>query len=554
MIYEGAFRMPASTYGSSSLNYSEGPIAYNGSRNSIYIVGHSHHQSIAEFAIPKLVNSYDVSALNMTDDPIQVFCTVLDRSTGGNSQNINRIGGMCTSPNGDGGSFLLVNAYEYYDAPGDNSHTTITVMSPDDLIASEVKGFYQYEGGAGHTSGWISEIPDEWQSLLGGSHITGQSSGIPIISRTSVGPSAFVFTPSDFFDDQQMDSVVSTIPLLDFSLSDPLHEDLSNAGLDNDLWTHLSRATYGMIIPNTRTYMTIGYSGGHDSGVCYKCTQDNGNLCGGYCAPMSNDYYQYYWLWDMQDLVDVKNGLIIPYDVRPYDYGELATPFQNGNRQIGGASFDSENGILYLSIQKADREQGTYSNPPVIVAYSFAESVLPVQIVEFEGSTSGTLTNLFWQTEQEYQVDKYIIQSQVDNEWLSIDSVYSYGNSVSGGKYHHVLKDSEAAGTYYRLKVVDYNGDISYSKIILVDGSENMAEELMIFPNPAINNISVISAGLELESLNIYSLDGNNLISRRPIYSNSIEMDISLLRAGIYFIVVKTKGGKFFRRKLVINK
>ena len=178
------------------MNYSEGPIEYNTNNHSLFIVGHSHHQAIAEFAIPQLVQSGNINDLNMAANPIQEFSTVLNRTSGGNPQNINRIGGMelISGPNG---WELIVNAYEYYDAPADNSHATMVIRNPKNLASSNIAGFYEFEGSSGHTSGWISPIPAEWQSSLGATYITGQSSGIPIISRTSVGPSAFAFDPLD---------------------------------------------------------------------------------------------------------------------------------------------------------------------------------------------------------------------------------------------------------------------------------------------------------------------------------------------------------------------
>ncbi len=117
--YEGAFRVPSSSFGDSNMNYSEGLLEYNADRNSIYIVGHSHHQAIAEFALPSLVKSTTVSALKMAAAPLQNFSTVLDRVSGGNPQSINRIGGMeyVVGPNGPE---LLINGYEYYDGPRRN--------------------------------------------------------------------------------------------------------------------------------------------------------------------------------------------------------------------------------------------------------------------------------------------------------------------------------------------------------------------------------------------------------------------------------------------------
>ena len=248
-------------------------------------------------------------------------------------------------------------------------------------------GYYQFQGGAGHTSGWLSPVPSEWVDTLGGTWITGQSSGIPIISRTSVGPSAFAFDPAAIVDSlPNPPNSVPTTKLLDFSLANPLAADLDNSSDTNNVWTHLSRATYGVVLPGTRTYATFGHSGGHGpQGVCYKCTQDNGNLCGGYCAPDHTDYYQFLWLWDMNDLVDVMNGVTNSYDVRPYWHGAFLTPFENGTHQIGGGAYDPASGKLYLSIEKADRAQGTYANPPVIVVYEVVPAVAVGPRILLEG-------------------------------------------------------------------------------------------------------------------------------------------------------------------------
>ena len=358
--YQGAFRLPADDFGEASLNYAQGPIAYNPDNDSLFIVGHAQVQAIAEFAIPELVNSETLADLNMAAAPLQPFATVLDRAAGGNPESIDRVGGMAYLQ-----GQLIVNGYEYYDAPGDNSLTTCVVRDASDLAGSAVDGYYRFPGVA-HASGWLSPVPAEWQDALGGSQLTGHASGVPIIGRLSVGPSAFAFDPADLLGATVPDPL-PTVTLLDYSLGQPLHDDLSNDTLQNDLWTHLSRATYGFVPPGTKSYVTIGYSGGHDSGVCYKCTQDDGNLCGGYCSYVAADNYQYYWLFDLDDLIAVRGGQMQPYEVRPYAWGQFPTPFQT--TEIGGGAYDPASGRLYLTILAADREQGDYANPPVVVVY-----------------------------------------------------------------------------------------------------------------------------------------------------------------------------------------
>ena len=366
--YAGAFRLPASKYGCSSTNYSQGPIAFNPANRSLFVVGHAHQQAIAEFAIPKLVDSAELDELKMADAPIQPFVEVLDRPAGGNTQNNNRIGGMLYVP-GPNGPELLVNAYEYYDAPGDNTVSMLVVRNANDLSESDVDGYFEVQGRPGHTAGWMSPIPDQWLSVLGGEYLTGSSSGIPIMSRTSVGPTAFVFNPQDIVGKKSVSTPISTAKLLDFSLAHRLHDDLSNESRKNDLWNHLSRAVYGIIVPGTRTYATFGHSGGNESGVGYKIVQDNGHRTGGYSSFVVKDNYHYFWLWDVNDLARVRAGEIESYDVRPYEYGIFKTPFEGSTHRLGGGTFDPATGRIYLTAQKADREQGRYANPSVIMAF-----------------------------------------------------------------------------------------------------------------------------------------------------------------------------------------
>jgi len=366
--YMGAFRLPSRKYGSSDLNFSEGPIALNPDRKSLFIVGHSHQQAIAEFAIPALVASAVLTELNMAADPIQSFAPILNRASGGNPEGNNRVGGMLYV-SGPGGPELLVNAYEYYDAPGDNRLSMLVVRNANNLAKSDVDGYFEVQGRPGHTAGWMSPIPGPWRSVLGGDFLLGNSSGIPIISRTSVGPSAFVFNPLDVVGKKSVPTPIATTRLLDFSLAHRLHEDLSNKSRQNDLWNHLSRAVYGIIVPGTRTYATFGHSGGNESGVGYKIVQDNGRRTGGYSSFAVKDNYHYYWLWDVTDLARVKAGEMKPHDVRPYEHGVFRTPFASSSHQLGGGAFDPSTGRIYLTAQTADREQGRHSNPPVVMAY-----------------------------------------------------------------------------------------------------------------------------------------------------------------------------------------
>ena len=58
----------------------------------------------------------------------------------------------------------------------------------------------------------------------------------------------------------------------------------TSQGSASPIWNFLSEAVYGFIVPGTSTFAVFGSSGGVNSGIGYKLTQDNGNLCEGYCS------------------------------------------------------------------------------------------------------------------------------------------------------------------------------------------------------------------------------------------------------------------------------
>ena len=396
--YEGAFIVPPDDFGESDANYAVGTIALNSANNSFYLAGHSHDRAIAEFTLPELVNSTELSELN-TAEIIQDFKALLDSAPGGNPQNIDIISGMQII---DGQ--LFINAVEYYDAPANNTHTTLIVENPDDLENTAVSDYYALDGAA-HAAGWISPIPEEWQSVSGGSYLAGNSSKYPISGRLPIGTSAFAFNPTDFAEE----TTVPTVQMADFSLAEPLHadyadyenpyynlievngdtsgghtfEDADAVVGENAIWTANSEASYGFIVPGTRTYLTIGASGGHNSGIGYKATQNDGNLCGGPCPYDADDRYNYYWLWDMNDLTAAMNGTIDFADIRPYEYGVFDAPFQTDAysgglpefHPIRGGAYDPLTGKLYLTIFDGGASGSPYRRNPAVAVYTLNNPV-----------------------------------------------------------------------------------------------------------------------------------------------------------------------------------
>ncbi|WP_017444361.1 hypothetical protein [Gayadomonas joobiniege] len=368
--FVGAFRVTDEVINGSSFSFAAGPIGVHEKGGSLFMIGHSHQAMLAELVVPELVKSSNLFDLKIAKQVKQAFVPLLSspKLKEKNTQSLNTITGLFHLDNQ-----LFVNAVEYYDAPADNSDTSFIIEQADNLENSAYKGFYKLEGAA-HAAAWISEIPQQWQKKLGGSHITGSSSFLAINSRSSMGPSAFSFDLKQALALPE-DSTIQTNAVLDYSLEHKLMDDLYNESGKNDLWNELSAAVYGFIVPGTDTYAVFGTQSGIRSKIGYKIKQKQGNVCAGPCAYDATDKYNYYWFFDVKELAKAHAGGIQPHQIKPYAWGQFKVPFQYDAfakqdlfAPIAGAAWDKHKQVLYLVLSGAGRSS-LYNRTPVIAAY-----------------------------------------------------------------------------------------------------------------------------------------------------------------------------------------
>jgi hypothetical protein len=99
---------------------------------------------------------------------------------------------------------------------------------------------------------------------------------------------------------------------------------------------------------------------------------------------------------------------------------------------------------------------------------------------------------------------------------------------------------------YYRLKQVDFNGSFDYSNIIYLKKSnagEADANQLTIFPNPAENQINILSENSEETNykVKVVAIDGSVVKSEKSInfaIGNMFSIQLNDLAKGVYTIMI----------------
>jgi hypothetical protein len=131
-------------------------------------------------------------------------------------------------------------------------------------------------------------------------------------------------------------------------------------------------------------------------------------------------------------------------------------------------------------------------------------------------------------------------------------------NSSSRHQYNFLDAERTADLNYYRLRIVDIDNKISYSRIVLLRSANVNTPFLTIYPNPAnaVANIYLKGKIQGSVSIAVTALDGK-VISRR-VYGNLNQTDfkttfnLSGLSRGMYVIECRA-GNSVYKSKISVQ-
>jgi hypothetical protein len=324
--YIGAYSVPHQDSAGNPLGYSGHALSYNPIHHSLYFGGHDWYQQLCEIDIPASIDLSQTASIlqDCTDVSEGRLAQVDDGSI--------KLGGTLLF-----NDQLIVSAYSYYDADGNQSLSHF-VSDPNLSTTGEINGPYQVGSWAGIVSGYMAPIPPEWQPSLGGPALTGNCC-LSIISRTSYGPAVSVFNPAQL----GVQIPAPADPLLYYPSSHPL----ANWDATSDLFNG-STNIVGVVFPRgTRSILFIGRQGIGD--FCYgtgeECNDPVDSSKGTHAYP----YIHQIWAYDALDLLAVKNGQMQAWEIQPYALWHLTEMDNTGSATISGATYDPWGASLYVT-------------------------------------------------------------------------------------------------------------------------------------------------------------------------------------------------------------
>jgi hypothetical protein len=164
-------------------------------------------------------------------------------------------------------------------------------------------------------------------------------------------------------------------------------------------------------------------------------------------------------------------------------------------------------------------------------------NILPLQLISFSTTLiSNNDVQLNWLTTDEVNIKHTEIQRSIDGIHFNTIAVVNPKNDQQNAyTYNDKMYDNDIF--YYRLKIIDNDGSFTYSKLQTVKNKFSKSGAY-IFENPVKNNITIMNLPQKACSIILLNADGKEQSKYFHKNANNIQLNVSSLASGVYFIRV----------------
>ena len=220
----------------------------------------------------------------------------------------------------------------------------------------------------------------------------------------------------------------------------------------------------------------------------------------------------------------------------------------------GNASYhdDNFNGLVDLYDPAYGGSPGTAPKasagaPDAAFRTATAQVPLPVTLVSFEARATGPAVVLSWRTAQELHNHHFVVERSTDGQrFAPLATLAGQGTTTQATSYVHTDAGAAALGAatlYYRLQLVDDEGQATQSPVRAVRLPQVLAGHLTLYPNPTADRATLDLRSLPAGTYSVRVLDATGRQLQQASYEpGQPVLDLRALPAGAYFVQVQGEG------------
>ncbi len=195
-------------------------------------------------------------------------------------------------------------------------------------------------------------------------------------------------------------------------------------------------------------------------------------------------------------------------------------------------------GIYYLVI--CSFKNGVTGTHSITITPS---TILPIKLKSFTAlNSAGNMISLNWSSESENNLNSYQVQRSVDGNIFAdmVNGRVIAKNSATLTGYNHTDNSPVSGLNYYRLKITEKTGQVSYSSVVLVKNSKLGKRGVKLYPNPSADYLQIEADAVQNSTgyISIINTSGSVMQSGQYRFnSNAVTtVDIKHLPTGKYFL------------------
>ncbi|WP_205514571.1 T9SS type A sorting domain-containing protein [Longitalea arenae] len=167
-------------------------------------------------------------------------------------------------------------------------------------------------------------------------------------------------------------------------------------------------------------------------------------------------------------------------------------------------------------------------------------SALPLTLLEFTGQAAGNKAVLKWKTADEENTSMFQIERSADGvSFIKLDALAAMGSGAH--PYSFTDENPLAGNNYYRLKMVDIDGQFTYSKTALLKFAAKDGLQITPVPANSFVTLTIKDPALIGRQAQVYNTAG--MLVDNVVLTNNTRINIGNWPAGIYN--VKTSLGTY---------
>ncbi len=219
--------------------------------------------------------------------------------------------------------------------------------------------------------------------------------------------------------------------------------------------------------------------------------------------------------------------------------GNIALNYSGGTADGAAVGYKGTFNVLYLAFPFEAITSAAVRNNLMCNAVAYlTPAIVPITGLTISGKNNGTNNLINFTTLAEINTSHMLVERSENGIFFYQISqqILPKGSANTGAEYSFVDKNILPVG-YYRIKVIDQDGKVSYSEIVIIK-VQKTDKLFSIINNPANGNINIALQNTKEAKIVLSNAIGQIVYTNKITGTSTFSIGVSSLAKGIYNVIV----------------